>query len=803
MNNVQLARATGRAIVRRVAWLTLGALLVGTTALAMASWGLNEIESRRDLLEERVSDGFAVTQATLSLVDDFRVVSSRLLDPTSSDDPSTSESHLDWSQRVSEIRPSQSLLDPLAADWAPLRVELENTHELWSRVVGWHGSHQAIAHATARALETTIAAHRALRESVLTAEGLLRLRVAVQLAKLRNDPASSDYLLDDFGRINSERTELSAIKTEVADLDTLLDDLCEQSDADALIDLKDNKLKSSLTRLRRGWLALITDANEGHLQLPESFRLDRIDLLETLLFGPGYRFDEDHQTIVLGRAGLYELSRSRIEHLKAGTELRAEVQSAYDRLVRLQNGFRAGVDRLEERLFAELEEKLTRSWALCLVVAVLGGVVFLRLAVTGIRDTRGQIEMIEDLILGLEQARTHAESATRQKSEFLANMSHELRTPLSAILGFSENLLEDDLRPDERADAAQTIQRNGTHLLRLIDDILDLSKIEAGQLTIESIEFSPGELLMGLRALFEPRAIEKGLDLHFDLDSPIPNRMIGDPTRLRQLLINLIGNSLKFTAEGGIEVRVRSSVMESRDSSLPAVVFSICDTGIGMTPDQLDRVFMPFVQADGSTTRRFGGTGLGLAISKELATAMGGNLSVESEAGAGTRFDVEIPVGVVADSHVTELGSSERTTSPSDNGEWLSGSLEGVRILVAEDGRDNGRLIRMVLTKAGAETRIVENGADAVDEALGADPPYDVILMDMQMPVMDGYAAVATLRTQGYDGPIVALTANAMSTDREKCLAAGCNEYAAKPIVRRELMDVLVRMTSRDLDLTV
>ncbi len=415
-----------------------------------------------------------------------------------------------------------------------------------------------------------------------------------------------------------------------------------------------------------------------------------------------------------------------------------------------------------------------------------------------------------------------ADHANRAKAEFLANMSHEIRTPMTAILGFADALLDDDLRPSERLEAAHTIRRNGDHLLEIINDILDLSKIEAGKLEVERIRCSLVKLLQGVKGLMAVRAEAGQLSLELEYDGPIPETIHTDPTRLRQILINLIGNAVKFTNEGG--VRVVTGLVD-KDTPGPKIRFCVIDTGMGMTAEQVASLFQPFAQADASTTRKFGGTGLGLAISRRLAEMLGGDITVESEPGAGSEFCLTIPTGQLhgvkmidqASTSVEPAVLDSKGAAGWDQSHWWGprGAAQAeacgsptldYRILLAEDCADNQRLISSVLKKAGADVTVVENGRDAVDRAMAAvdgrregDPPapFDVILMDMQMPVLDGYEATKQVRDRGYTGPIMALTAHAMAGDRQKCIDAGCDEYVSKPIDRPKLIRTIDSLTRK------
>jgi len=402
--------------------------------------------------------------------------------------------------------------------------------------------------------------------------------------------------------------------------------------------------------------------------------------------------------------------------------------------------------------------------------------------------------------LVLEELNRSVEAADRAKSEFLANMSHEIRTPMTAILGFSDVLLGNlDEEEVENFSAATTIKRNGKYLLDLINDILDLSKIEAGRLEAERIACSPSNVVADVASLMRVRAEAKGLPLRIEYVGGIPETIQCDPTRLRQILINLVGNAIKFTESGSVRLVSRLVQGTARP---PSMQFDVIDTGIGMTQGQASKLFQPFMQADASTSRKFGGTGLGLTISKRLAKVLGGDIAISSSPGKGSTFSVTVETGpldgVAILENVTEaVAESRRKVEVAD----APAVKLGCRILLAEDGPDNQRLISFVLKKAGAKVTLAENGLIAHDKALAAreaGEPFDVILMDMQMPIMDGYTATRKLRQAGYTGPIVALTANAMAGDDEKCREAGCDGYATKPIDRAKLFATIAQSLGQD-----
>ncbi len=400
----------------------------------------------------------------------------------------------------------------------------------------------------------------------------------------------------------------------------------------------------------------------------------------------------------------------------------------------------------------------------------------------------------------LQRAKDAAEAATRSKSEFLANMSHEIRTPITAILGFVEVLVEEQ-QGDWGKEELATIQRNGEHLLAIINDILDISKIEARRMSVERIPCSPLQVVADVNSLMNVRASAKGLVLRVEFHTSIPETIQTDPTRVRQILINLIGNAIKFTDIGEIKL-----VVSFLPGDRPVMQFDVVDMGIGMTEQESQNLFQQFSQAETSTARRFGGTGLGLVISKRLAEMLGGDVTlVQSQPGIGSQFRVTIATGSVEGVGMVEMPNLLTFQESARQGvigpKVTPSVLLPGRILLAEDGPDNQRLIAHILKKAGAEVATVDNGKKAVDavrEAVKAGEPFDLILMDMQMPVMDGYEATMALREQGYTGWIVALTAHAMASDRQKCLNAGCNDYTTKPIQRKEFFATLAKYIGED-----
>jgi PAS domain S-box-containing protein len=386
-------------------------------------------------------------------------------------------------------------------------------------------------------------------------------------------------------------------------------------------------------------------------------------------------------------------------------------------------------------------------------------------------------------ITELVQATEAARAASLAKSQFLANMSHEIRTPLTSIIGFAELLLQPGHAQLDAADALQTIVRNGHHLFELINDILDLARIESQQMQVEQIDVSLPGLLREIDALMGARAREQGLAFVVTPTWPLPASLRTDPVRLKQILLNLCGNAIKFTPQGQVTLAL------SHRADPPALRFTVSDTGVGMTPEQLSRLFQPFVQADVSTTRQFGGTGLGLSISRQLAALLGGEISVQSEHGRGTSFHLDLALPPPRAALLPEeawQGGHAGAPARAIEIPALCGS-----VLLAEDGLDNQRLIGAHLRQAGIEVTVVGNGRAAVETALRQS--FDLVLMDVQMPEMDGTEATRMLRACGYRGPIVALTANVMKDDIQRYLQAGSDDVLAKPVDRERFYRVVAQ----------
>ncbi|MCO6436413.1 MAG: response regulator [Phycisphaerae bacterium] len=396
-----------------------------------------------------------------------------------------------------------------------------------------------------------------------------------------------------------------------------------------------------------------------------------------------------------------------------------------------------------------------------------------------------------------EQARAGqeaAEFANRMKTEFLASISHGIRTPMMSILGYGEALLGDELSPSERRRALTAVRRNGEHLMQIVDDLLDIALIEAGKLRLQLTSARLKDTVEEIVTLLTPRASAGRLQLDVQYSDGLPETFLTDVTRLRQILLNLIQNAIKFTMTGGVTVRVGTE--PAGDSRI--LVLEVIDTGIGIPQDQLAQICEALARTDAPFVRRRGGVGLGLRISKRLVELLGGEIAVQSKKGVGTTFRVSLPLqeSPRAEAPAPSTASNAARSKP----RFVNQDDRPCRVLVVDDSPDNAALVTHLLRRAGADVAVAENGRESVTEALTAvqcGRPYDVVLMDMQMPVMDGYEATRELRRRGYAGPIVALTAHAMAEDRQHCLEAGCDEYLAKPVSRGDLLAAVQGMLSR------
>ncbi len=409
--------------------------------------------------------------------------------------------------------------------------------------------------------------------------------------------------------------------------------------------------------------------------------------------------------------------------------------------------------------------------------------------VGGVLISMDDVTLLEEKELLLRQSKEEAEAANEAKTTFLSNMSHEIRTPMTAILGFTEVLKRNNnFSEDDRQRHLTTISNSGTHLLKLINDVLDLSKVESGAMEVEALPCKAAFIANEVVHVLKVKAHEKNIALNLEVESELPEHIISDPGRLRQIVTNLVGNAIKFTEQGGVTVKLNCT----SDANDPQMQIKVRDTGIGMNEEQLASIFDAFIQADASITRRFGGTGLGLSISRKLANSMGGDIVVTSKEGEGSTFMLTLPTGDVSDVPVFSIDEVYASFSKVDRVVEKIWTFPVCRALVVDDGPENRELLSVVLGELGIDIDTAEDGKAGLDAAIAKE--YDVILMDIQMPRMDGYQAVAAMRQKGIEYPIVALTANAMKGYQQKVLDAGFSHYMTKPIDLELLTTLLAEL---------
>lgn len=450
--------------------------------------------------------------------------------------------------------------------------------------------------------------------------------------------------------------------------------------------------------------------------------------------------------------------------------------------------FGALVGTREQRAFTSHEKEFLKSVGIMLSHAVQRDTQASerRAAESALRSLYQELEQrILERTRELALSNEAAQSASRAKSAFLANMSHEIRTPLGAVLGFSELLSDADVSDSERTEYARAIKRNGQLLSSLINDILDLSKIEAGKLEPDVEDVALSETLADISSLLQLQASEKGIHFEIESDGQLPEVINTDPVRLRQILFNLVGNAIKFTDTGSVTLKIthRNDV-----ATVPSLVFEVRDTGLGISEEQAARLFEPFTQADASTKRKYGGTGLGLVLSQRLAQMLGGDVKlVSSEPGKGSTFVATIKANHARAANNNAPKKDERAQQFAEGIPPIR--FDGVKILLVDDAADNRLLVSRYIKLTGAQVESAENGLEALEMVSNKD--YDVLLMDLQMPIMDGYEATMELRRRGFNKPIIALTAHALKEERLRCLASGFNDHLSKPISSSALFAAL------------
>jgi len=793
MSDMQHCLKRGSARSARTVWL-LVMLGLGTSLFTLfVVWtvlvGIRDQRTRLATAHNVTHDKAAeLSQDFTRLQDEIRQSLAGAADPVT---------RIDWTGKMGTALDHYSRVvnsSEIAPVVAEVGTYLQDLESLRQRAGGWAAENRGLQARLADRKKDVESALLAMRAVLSSADGRQRLTLAAKIRQFRKlDGKPGNELAAQIIAGVAPSEEITEILAEVSTLALLCERLFGLGEIDHLADLKDNQFSPSLFRLSQ----VVSRSAESHPDLRGGMDT-ALTAFKQAVLGMGHIIDNEHRTLRVGADGLYALCHRRLILRQERESLRAEVALKTDQYTAALRRLDSLDDAFKDRITAKAETSLGNGWRNILIMTASSGAVLVLLGRAIVRTIRRQFATIEGANADLDKAaretliaRDAAEEGSRSKSEFLANMSHEIRTPMTAILGFADLLLTTNQSPASRVDCVQTIRRNGEHLLGIINDILDLSKIEAGKLSVENIPCSASQIVAEVAALMRVRAATKDITLDVGYVFPMPMTIHSDPLRVKQILVNLVGNAVKFTERGGVRIAVEC---DPRNSAAPRMHFTVIDSGIGLTPEQIQKLFQPFSQADSSTTRKFGGTGLGLTISRHLARMLGGDIELQSTPGVGSRFTLSIPTGSLLEvemvEHVRE--AMEKSETPTGTGNPKV-RLEG-RILLAEDGPDNQRLIKLHLTQAGAQVEIANNGqlaCEAAQAAIVRGEPFDLILMDMQMPVLDGYGATARLRVEGVTCSIIALTANAMAGDREKCLRAGCDDYLTKPIDRTRMLTVV------------
>ncbi|MCB9849641.1 MAG: response regulator [Phycisphaerales bacterium] len=798
-------------IIQRLVWilaavgLSAGAIMLGMEHRALTK--ITEYRNHTQAALSKASESFQALRAEREVVvrgiethfaEEHRDVSASIRKPDSLV-PLMARCKAD----LSELSAYEGETNGAVANMEQAIAALLGIH---TRLVQWECDYIALSAQVLQASKRVDQELAELKSEAHKLEGRKRLQEAMSLKRFHNSAEDEQAeIAISFVKEQEATLGASTLVLELSDLALQVERLRSEEHVDHLVSLKDNEMRQTLRRLRDA-AARVDTAGVVDLTL-------MVDNAQDAIFGDGSRDDPDHQTLMVGVGGLYQHYRKQLLLQSTSAALQKSVIACVENFTEAEHGLGSMLGNAIVHDANRAQHIMRAAWRDALLAGVLVAVAFLVLTwkIAGLGEAaeaqlNAKNHALEATMEQLQIATHDAEAASRSKSDFLANMSHEIRTPMTAILGFTDVLrstADDQISVAQRKDAIETIERNGTYLLQIINDILDISKIEAGKLDVQNIRTPLVPVIAEICSLMKVRADLKNLPFSLAYTESIPECIHTDPIRLKQILVNLIGNAVKFTESGSVKLVVGfdSSDAESK------IHFDVIDTGPGMTRAQLDKLFKPFTQVDTSATRSFGGTGLGLAISRRLAMMLGGSLTVASEPGKGSRFRITVSTGPLDGIRMLdnplEATSIKAEPAPAKKDTVLQLNC---RILLAEDGVDNQRLIAHVLRKAGADVTVVENGKLAVEAALGSAEdypgdsallPFDVILMDMQMPVMDGYQATQVLRERGYTGPIIALTAHAMIGDRERCIEAGCSDYDTKPIDRIGLIKKITSWLSK------